>query len=106
MELNGRSIQGFDWDQHNSLKIQKKHGILPEQVEFVFLGGHGVHVLLDLAHSSEQETRFFGIGFDADRRSMIVVFTLREVDGQCLVRPISARRMHLDERGRYDEKTT
>ena len=100
MEFNGLTVQGFDWDQHNSLKIQEKHGILPQQVEFLFAGVF--QVVPDEAHSNN-EARYAAYGLDPDKRPMIVSFTLRTVDGAMLIRPISARRMHAKERERHDQ---
>jgi hypothetical protein len=50
----------------------------------------------DLAHSSE-ETRFRAIGALPGARMVFLVYTLREINGEMRIRPISARYMHKEE---------
>jgi uncharacterized DUF497 family protein len=100
MELNGLGIHGFDWDNHNRDKILSKHGISPGQVESVF--NQHFRWWQDRAHSA-YEPRFIAVGLDLDGRMLMVVLTLRTLDGQDLIRPVSARRMHAKEWERYEK---
>ena len=101
MRINGRAIDGFDWDAHNRDKILNKHGITKDQVEHLFVHGDD-HYWRDEAHSAFED-RYAAVGRDSDGRPMLVFFTLRWVRDRVFVRPISARRMHAKERRLYEE---
>ncbi|MEK6580515.1 MAG: BrnT family toxin [Bdellovibrionota bacterium] len=94
---------GFDWDSGNAFKSEEKHGISKEAVESFFHSQ--VWVSPDPKHS-QKEARFLAIGSGPERRPMFVVFTFRHRDGVRLIRPISARFMHLKEILRYEKKFT
>lgn len=96
-------IDGFDWDSGNSKKI-KKHGVSSEDVE-AFFQEKSVYVTPDIKHS-EKEERYLAAGRSPQGRPMVVVFTLREVEGERLIRPISARYMHDKEAKRYEEESS
>ena len=91
---------GFDWDDGNRRKC-RKHGVSLKTIESLFAGA--VAVLPDIAHS-EKEQRFRAIGWTKARRPVFVVFTLRERDGETLLRPISARYMHAKEIKAYEKE--
>lgn len=57
----------------------------------------------DIDHSGT-ETRFLAIG-KANARHVFVAFTLREIDGETFIRPVSARYMHKKEIDHYEEAT-
>ncbi len=57
----------------------------------------------DLAHSVHEQ-RFMAIGPGTNGRKIFVVFTIRLRGGRRLIRPISARYMHLKEVRRYEEE--
>jgi uncharacterized DUF497 family protein len=59
----------------------------------------------DPAHSGLEE-RFKAIGTTARGRKVLLVFTLRNKDGETLLRPISARYMHQKEVEHYEQKIT
>lgn len=84
---------GFDWDGGNRDKCQK-HGVSLVEIEAVFAGRR--NILADDAHSLV-EKRFVAVGIANLARPVLVVFTWRTIDGQLLVRPISARYMHRKE---------
>ncbi len=52
-----------------------------------------------------KETCFLGIGRDSTGRYVFVAFTLRERQAERLVRPISARYMHVKEVRHYDAQS-
>ena len=94
-------IEGFDWDEHNREKCGK-HGVTAAEIESLFDGA--LRIKPDLAHADSEE-RFHGIGKSADGRHLFLVFTLRTFGGARMIRPISARYMHLKEVMRYEEDT-
>jgi uncharacterized DUF497 family protein len=51
------------------------------------------------------ETRFNAIGRNAAGRHLFIVFAVREVAGERLIRPISARYMHGKEVIHYERET-
>jgi uncharacterized DUF497 family protein len=93
-------IDGFDWDSGNLMKNEAKHGLTHLMIEAFFKGA--LYVAPDPKHSS-REDRFLAIGRSPEGRPMIVAFTLRTREGRVLIRPISARYMHVKEARKYDE---
>jgi uncharacterized DUF497 family protein len=91
--LNGY-FDGFDWDDGNTVKSERKHGIDSTTVESLFELEPVIKP--DPAHSSF-EPRYFAVGKNRQGRWMLVCFTVRVRDGQRLLRPISARYMHAKE---------
>lgn len=96
MELR---VAGFDWDRANREKCQK-HGVSIGEIESAF--GRPIAVVPDPSHS-RSEDRFKAIGTTAERRHVLIVFTLRNRDRETLIRPISARYMHRKEVEYYEE---
>jgi uncharacterized protein len=94
-------VTGFDWDAGNLAKCQK-HGVSIEEIEAVF--GPDVIISPDLRHSA-LEQRLIAVNRNADRRPIFVAFTLREVGEETLIRPVTARYMHLEEVARYEKST-
>lgn len=95
-ELN---FGGFDWDEGNSSKSLKKHGVGMEAIEALFDASPTV---IDDPRHSERENRHLAIGQIGAGRWLLVAFTYRVKQGVKLVRPISARYMHAKEVGRYE----
>ena len=91
----------FDWDEGNRKKC-KKHGVTNEEIEFLILSSPDV--FFDEKHSSELEERFLAIGQNHIGRHLMVVFTLREKEGEKYIRPISARYMHKKEVDYYEKE--
>jgi len=82
----------FDWDIHNTNKIQEKHRIQPSEAEEVFFDiGH--IILPDPTHSIAEE-RYIILGKTKTGRLLFVVFTKRSNK----IRIISARDMSRKER--------
>lgn len=90
----------FDWNAGNRQKCLK-HGVSIVEIEELFRGP--VTVFDDPSHSLN-ELRLKGIGRTAQRRNILVVFTLRNQDGKQLIRPISARYMHQEEIEFYEKQ--
>ena len=93
------SVSGFDWDDGNREKC-RKHGVSTEEIEALFRGGPRVYA--DAEHSLEEQ-RLRAIGRTAEGRHLLVAFTLRDTGSAALIRPISARYMHLKEVRRYGQ---
>lgn len=91
------TFAGVEWDDGNRAKCQK-HGVSIAEIESMFAGEPRYSP--DTAHSFDEQ-RFLATGRTDVGRPVLVVFTIREVDGVKLVRPISARYMHAKEAARY-----
>ncbi len=95
------TVAGFNWDEHNSAKCQK-HGLTLKEIESVF---DHVAIRPDIAHS-QMEDRFMGIGRASNNRYVFVIFTLRTINDEQYIRPISARYMHNKEVKSYEEENS
>ena len=95
-------IDGFDWDIGNLVKCQK-HGVSLAEIEALLRGSDEFSP--DIRHSTHEQ-RFVAIGKNSGGRSTFVGFTVRERDGLVLLRPISARYMHLKEAKRHGRQKT
>lgn len=92
-------VEGFDWDAGNREKCTR-HGLTGPQIESLFHGAP--RVAPDVRHSAAEQ-RFIAVGRISNGRPVFVAFTLRRIDGQTLIRPISARYMHAEEAHRYEQ---
>ena len=90
-------FDGFDWNEGNSDKSRRKHGISIEECEQVFYNTP-ILFLDDLKHSAEEE-RYIAMGQTDAGKKLFVVFTLRI--GK--IRVISSRSMDKKERRFYEE---
>jgi uncharacterized DUF497 family protein len=93
-------VSGFDWDDGNRAKC-REHGVSPAEIEALF--ERPVLIVPDEAHSTNEE-RLRAIGRTVRGRSVFLVFTIRERDGERLIRPISARYMHRKEVASYEKE--
>jgi uncharacterized DUF497 family protein len=89
----------FDWDDGNCAKC-RRHGVSLAEIEDLFRAG--ASAAPDTRHSA-QERRLIAVGRTKEGRALFVAFTLRTIDGQERIRPISARYMHEREFRRYDQ---
>jgi hypothetical protein len=100
--MNG-PCSGFDWDAGNRPKC-RNHGVSPAEVEALF--NRSVLIIPDETHSRGEE-RLRAIGKTARGRAVFVVFvvfTIRERNGERLIRPISARYRHGKEIASYEKE--
>jgi uncharacterized DUF497 family protein len=88
-------ITGFEWDEGNSEKSWRRHGVTHTEAEQVFL--NRPLVMADDPGHSAGEARYFGLGCTDLGRLLSVVFTFRG----SLLRVISARPMSRRERRIY-----
>jgi uncharacterized DUF497 family protein len=94
------TVAGFEWDEGNLAKCQK-HAVSVAEVESIFARPHTIR--LDMEHSLAEE-RLRAIGKSNKGRYIFLVFTIRERDGEHLIRPISARYMHRKEVETYEKE--
>ena len=91
---------GFNWDRGNWPKCGK-HGVSREEIEYVLQGRCAV---LPDRTPQDAETRFNAVGLNRDGRHIFLVFTLRTIEGDLYIRPISARYMHQKEIYHYERR--
>ncbi len=92
-------FDGFEWDEGNSDKSRRKHGVTIQECEEVF-SNTPLLFLDDWKHSQEEE-RFIAMGKTDAGKKLFIVFTPRKSK----VRVISARPMDKGERLFYEEGT-
>ena len=92
-------MDGFDWDEGNRKKCQK-HGVSLAEIEALLTGNH--RVAPDLSHSTAED-RYIAIGRTRGGRPVFVAFTFRIEGHRRLLRPITARYMHVKEIKSYEE---
>lgn len=101
-DLSG--FTGFDWDQGNFLKSEKKHGITAEEAEQIFLDSD-IFYQEDIRHS-EKERRFIVIGKIESGKILVAVFTPRhdKINKAFLrIRILSVRRANKKEIKTYEK---
>jgi uncharacterized DUF497 family protein len=89
----------FEWDPRKAEANAAKHGVTFDDAVTVFLDPDALDGP-DLQHSST-ESRFRRLGRSADRRVLIVAYTLRSSGDAETIRIISARRASRRERAAY-----
>jgi len=94
--LDTDAYVGFDWDEGNIYKNEKKHGVKWQEIEEIFFNDPLI-LLEDIKHSSD-ECRCFALGKTNTELQLFVVFTKREDK----IRVISARAMSKKERSYYE----
>ena len=92
-------ITGFDWDDGNWPKCGK-HGVSREEIEQVLLGTPAV-----MKDPHPDDPLMWAIGKTKAGRYVFLVFILRKVDGNSMLRPISARYMHQKEIDHYENQS-
>ena len=90
-----KRIQGFEWDEGNSGKNEKKHGITDREAEEIFFKKP---LIIGRSLKGEAEVRYAALGKTYGSRLLVVVFTIRSKR----VRVISARPMSRKERKVYE----
>lgn len=97
--LNG--ILAFDWDRANSTKSWMKHRVKAQEQEQAFLAKE--RILIEDKEHSHLEKRFLLYSKTKKGRKLIIAFTIRTVDKQQKIRPISARSMNRKEVKLYEK---
>lgn len=91
----------FDWDEGNSTKSWIKHRVSAKEQEQAFFVKE--KILVEDKKHSQEEKRFLLYSKTAKGRRLIIAFTIRTVDKQQKIRPISARPMNRKEARLYEE---
>jgi len=94
--LDVESVRGFEWDEGNIYKNEKKHGLSYKVIEEVFFN-EPLLIIEDFSHSYT-ECRCVAFGKDNQNNKLTVVFTIRNG----LIRVISARKMTKKEKNFYE----
>ena len=89
-------ITGFEWDDGNIYKNERKHGIKWQEIEEVFFN-EPLLIYKDIKHS-QSECRCYVLGKTDENKKLFVVFTKRNKK----IRVISARKMNKKERDFYE----
>ena len=97
--INLTDVLGFEWDNGNSRKNAKKHGVSQPEAEQIFFN-EPLLLLVDIKHS-QTEKRYHALGVTDDARLLHITFTLRSRN--TLIRVISARDMHRKEVMIYEQ---
>ncbi len=93
-------ISGFDWDDGNSRKSVRKHGVSQAEAEQVFFN-EPLLVVPDMKHSAE-EPRLHALGHTDDGRLLHISSILWSAGTK--IRVISARTMSRKEKTIYVQK--
>ena len=99
--IDWNKITGFDWDNGNLRKNQKKHGVSTFESEQIFF--NEPLLVLDDSKHCQAETRYHALGKTDTGRLLHITFTLRSENTLMLIRVISARDMHKKERTVYEQ---
>jgi uncharacterized DUF497 family protein len=92
-------FDGFDWDDGNWPKCGK-HGVSKEEIEAAFFASR-LTLLVDATHGGA-ELRYLAIARGPPlSRPVFVGFTERQRGDQRLIRPVTARYMHVKEMRRH-----
>jgi uncharacterized protein len=98
-----QAIYDFDWDPAKALSNLRKHGVSFDQAATVFLDALALTVYD--ATSSQEDERWFTLGFDAGGKLLAVAHTFQDIEtGHARVRIISARPASRRERRYYEEE--
>ncbi len=92
----------FQWDQGNRSKNEIKHGVTTTEIEGAIKDSHGFIAMVKQSKSDPNpgygtystqgnEDRFLLFSRRAEKKIILVVFTLRMIGAELAIRPISAR---------------
>ena len=96
-------FEGFDWDEGNAEKC-RRHGVSIGEIESALIS-KALMIVPDVKHSKD-ESRYIAVCQTVNGRDLFVGFTLRNIAGRKLLRPISARYMHRKEVEHYGQTHT
>ena len=93
-----QEVRGFEWDEGNSGKSEKKHGVTDREAEEIFFNEP---LLIARSARGGDEVRYAALGKTLGSRLLTAIFTLRSKR----IRVISARPMSRRERETYEKET-
>ena len=94
-------VLSFEWDEGNSAKSWIRHRVSAKEQEQAFFRKEKI-IVEDKKHS-QLERRFLLYSKTNKGRRLIIAFTIRKIDKQQKIRPISARTMNRKEAKLYEE---
>jgi len=97
--IDRKRVTGFDWDEGNARKNTDKHGVTQAEAEQAFFN-EPLLLVADVKHG-RQEPRYHALSRTDEDRLLHITFTLRAAG--TLIRVISARDMHRNERNFYEQ---
>jgi len=89
-------MMNYDWDPNKAKSNYKKHGVRFAEAVGVFEDERAITI----QDEHESEDRFITIGRDFLSRTLVVIYTFRDV----VIRIISARKATVRERKIYEEQ--
>jgi len=90
----------FEWDNRKNTENRRKHNVSCEEAQTVFYDDRAV--LASDPDDEQDEDRFLLLGLSAGLRTLVVCHCYREADD--VIRIISARKAHREERRDYDKR--
>src|SRR3989344_543373 len=93
-------VLSFEWDKWNKTKSWIKHKVSVKEQEEAFFTKE--RILIEDKKHSQLEKRFLLYSKIKKGRKLIIAFTIRTVDKQQKIRPISARSMNRREAKLYE----
>ena len=90
----------FDWDERKNAANRRKRKVSFEEGQTVFYDDGAI--LMEDPDEEEDEDRFVLIGLSASLRTLVVCHCCREDED--VIRIISARKAHREERRDYDQR--
>lgn len=90
----------FEWDNRKNAENRRKHGVSFEEAQTVFYDDRAV--FQEDPDDEQDEDRFLLLGLSAGLRTLVVCHCYREADD--VIRIISARKAHREERRDYDKR--
>ena len=89
----------FEWDERRNASNRRKHDVSFEEAETVFYDDRAI---FRDDPDEEEEDRFILLGLSAGLRTLVVCHCYRK--GDSVIRIISARKAHREERRDYDTR--
>ena len=100
--MNSETIYDFQWDPAKALANERKHDVTFEEAATVFLDAATLTVYDE--EISENEDRWFTLGFDASGKLLAVAHTYEITEpANVRIRIISARKATRRERRTYED---
>ena len=90
----------FEWDERKNAANRRKHSVSFEEAQTVFYDDRAV--LREDPDDEQEEDRFLLLGLSAGLKTLVVCHCYREADD--VIRIISARKAHREERRDYDKR--
>lgn len=90
----------IEWDERKNAANKRKHNVSFEEAETVFYDDRAI--LSEDPDDEGEEERFLLLGLSAGLRTLVVCHCYREAED--VIRIISARKAHREERRDYDKR--